>query len=67
MVMIVLNNHEVFLGDDQILSIDLSEDIRFKDFSRGAGGKEARLEQHEPIDMRANHIDIMCDQEHRQP
>ncbi len=67
MVMIVLNDHEIFLGNHQILSVDLPEDIRFKDFGWRTGGKQAGLEQHEPVNVRANHIDIVCDQEHGQP
>ena len=67
MVMIVLNNHEVFLGDDHILPIDLAKDIGLEHVGWRSCGKQTGFEQHEPVDMWPNHIDIVCDLENRQP
>ncbi len=51
MVMIVLNNHEVFFGDDQFLPIDLAKDIGLEHVGRRSCGKQAGLEQHEPVNV----------------
>jgi hypothetical protein len=63
-VMIVLNKHEVFLGDDHIIPIDLAKDIgraHRLEILRQTGGFYSTSRSTWP-----NHIDIVCDQEHGQ-
>lgn len=66
MMVIVLNNHEVLIGNNQFLPVDLPKDIRLKYIGRRACGKQAGLEQHKPVNVRANHVDVVRDQEHGQ-
>ena len=43
MVMVVLDDHEVFLGDDQFFPVDLAKDLRLENLGRRAGGEQAFL------------------------
>jgi hypothetical protein len=64
MVVVVLNDDKIFLGNHQIFPIDLTEDFRFEDISGRPCGVEAGLEKHEPVHPRTDHIDVMGNQEY---
>ena len=66
MVVVVLNDDEVFLCNHQVFPIDLAEDFWFEDIGGRPCGVEAGLEEHEPVHPRTDHIDVMGDQEDRQ-
>ena len=63
MVVVILDNDEVFLGDDEILPVDFAENVGFEHISRRAGGIEAAFQKYEPVDARADHIDVVCDEQ----
>ena len=46
MMVVVLDDDEVFLGNHQVLAVDLAKDIRFEDVGRRPCGVEAGLEEH---------------------
>jgi hypothetical protein len=66
MVVIVLDNNEVFLFNNKVFPIDLTENLGLQDICRRPCGKEAGLEEYESVDSRTDHIDIVGDQEDRQ-
>jgi hypothetical protein len=63
MVVVVLDDDEVFLCNHKVFPVDLAEDIRFQDIGRGSCGIETGLEEYEPVHPRTDHIDVMGDQE----
>ena len=49
MVVVVLDDDEVFVCNNQVFSIDLAEDVRLQDFGRRPCGVEAGFEEYEPV------------------
>ena len=45
MVMVILDDDEVFVGDDQIFAVDLAQDLRLQDLVRSAECKEFGFEK----------------------
>ena len=43
MVMVVLDDHEVFLGDNQFFTVDLAKNLWLQYFGRRAGGDPAAV------------------------
>ena len=66
MVVVVFDDDEVLLGDDEILSVDLAEDVGLEHISRRTGGIEAGFEKNQPVDAGTNHVDVVCDEQHGQ-
>jgi hypothetical protein len=50
MVVIILNDEEIFIRNHQVFPVDLTEDVWFEHISGWACGKEAGLEEDEPVD-----------------
>jgi hypothetical protein len=62
-VVIVLDNDEVFLRDNQVFTVNLAEDVRLEDIFGRAGCIEAGFEEHETIHQGSDHIDVVGNQE----
>jgi hypothetical protein len=63
MVVVVLDDDEIFFCYNQLFPVDLTEDFWFEDISGRPCGVEAGLKEHEPVYPRTDHIDVMGDQE----
>jgi hypothetical protein len=61
MMVVVLDGDSIPLRNDQVLSIDLTEDVWFQDIGRRPCGVQTGLEEHEPVHPRPDHIDVMGD------
>ena len=66
MVVIVFDDDQVLFGDHQILAVDLAEDVRAQYFLRRTGGIQPGLQQHQPVDAFADHVDVVGHEENGQ-
>ena len=63
MVVVILDDNKVFFRNDEVFPVHLVQDVGLEDFGWRTGCEKSRLEQHEAIDPRTNHINVVCDQE----
>jgi len=65
-MVIVLDDDQVLLGDDEVLSVDFAENLGLEHLSRRGGGVEFGFEQHQSIHAGFDHIDVMGNEQHGQ-
>jgi hypothetical protein len=61
MVVVVLDDDEVFLRNNKVFAIDLAENLGLQDIGRRPGGVEAGLEEYKPVHSRTDHVDVVGD------
>ena len=66
-VMVILHDNGVPLRSHQIFSVNLPKDLRLQNLSRRPCCIKPGLEKHEPSHLRADHIDVMGDEQNGQP
>ena len=67
MVVVILDDDEVLFCNDQVFAVNLTENIGLEHVAWWASAEEPGLEEDQPIHARADHINVVGDQEHRQP
>lgn len=63
MVVVVLDDDGIPLGDDKVLAIDLAQDIGLEDIFRRSGCMEAGFEKDQTVHPRADHVDVVGNQQ----
>ena len=66
MVMVILDDNEVIVGNDQVLSIHLTQNLWYQNLLRRSCGKQFRFEQYETVYSGSNHVDVVCDHKDRE-
>ena len=65
-MMVVFDDDEIFFCNHKLFPIHLVKDLRLEDLGGRTGGVQPGFEENESIHSRADHIDIMRDEQHGQ-
>jgi hypothetical protein len=65
-VMVILDENEVLVRNNQFFPVDLTQNFRLQNLLRRPFGKELRLEQHQPVHPRPDHVNVVSDHENGQ-
>ena len=62
-MVVIFDDDEVFLGDHEIFAVHLVKNLRLQDLRGWGGGEEFGFEENQSIHPRADHIDVVRNQE----
>ena len=62
-MVVIFDDDEVFLGNHEIFAVDLVKNLRLQDLRGWGGGEESGFEENQSIHARADHIDVVRNQE----